>query len=69
MTRTRTELSVAVVVVYAALGVAIGMVFWALLIHSGGDGDRNAGQGGDTPLRLDQQKSDERQQPREGDGG
>jgi hypothetical protein len=67
VTRARTNVPLAVVVVYAALGVAIGMVFWALLIHSDGEGDGGR-QAGDTQFQLDQQKSDERQKPREGDG-
>jgi hypothetical protein len=68
VTRARSPVSVAVVVVYAALGVAIGMVFWALLIHSDGDSGRNSAQPDETQFQLDQQKNDERQQPREGDG-
>jgi hypothetical protein len=68
VTRTRTQVPVAVVVVYVALGVAIGMVFWALLIHPDAESGGVSEQGG-PQFQLDQQKSDGRQQPREGDGG
>jgi hypothetical protein len=70
MTSTRTRVPVLAVVVYAALGMAIGMVLWALLIHSGsgGDsgGDKSGSRGGE--LRLDQLNSDERSRPRDGGG-
>lgn len=72
MTGTRTRVPVLAVVVYAALGVAIGMVLWALLIHSSSGGDQAAdrdesgSRGGE--LRLDRLNSNQRPAPRDGSG-
>jgi hypothetical protein len=42
--------SIQAVVVYVALGVALGLVGWALLIHDGG-GSGGAGAGSGVPVK------------------
>jgi hypothetical protein len=50
MTPVGTRAPVAALVVYAALGIALGMVVWALALHGGGPSQGQPERGGNQVL-------------------
>lgn len=60
----RTQAPAAALVVYAALGIALGMIVWALVLH--GDGDTGSERATE-PGIFDRQENGRTQPPARGD--
>ena len=67
MTPTRTRAPVQAIVVYAALGIAIGMVVWALALQ--GEGGSGGGSGDEKPLQMDRTQNEKTQKRPQGEDG
>jgi hypothetical protein len=51
--KTHPHYAIQAVLVYIAVGVALGMVGWALLIHDGGSGKTTRTPAGHAPAQTD----------------
>jgi hypothetical protein len=54
--KTHSRYAIQAVLVYIAIGMALGMVGWALLIHDGGAGAAAGTPAKHTPAKTDSQR-------------